>query len=263
MTYVRSFEDFFPPKRSDGIPFTEVLIREGATSSYASSVLIDTKALTPVDSDPNNPLSRSFTTSLATIAEDGWYWIVWKQTDGALFISDPFQIASPSLSPIELLTRSEMPSTWDGLAQDRYLGLATLRLRVSNVKATALPAATAQADEATYSGTLSAYISKKAALDLIPTGIDYWMRQKTTLSATGTNETKSLPDPISALRDLAKRLAAEIAVLAGNPDVTQFGQLFSDAPAVSGNDDNVLLTNNPYAFPPAFGVDTGTTTVGA
>lgn len=69
-----SFRDFEPPPRYDGLPWTQVQIRESATlaGTYA---LLETQTLTPVDHDPENPIERNFTTKLATLT-NGWYKIV-------------------------------------------------------------------------------------------------------------------------------------------------------------------------------------------
>lgn len=247
MTYLRTFNDFAPPSRSDGVPFTTARIYENLVPTFSTATLIDTITLTPVDTNPAKPVDRDLTATHATIAQDGYYWIVWVDGNGVEFISPVIHSQTPTLSPIETLIRSEMPQTWDGLAKDNFIGLATLRLRIENVKAILLPAVVAAQDETAYSATLRAYIAKVAANDLIGPGIEYWMRQKTSLSATGTNENKSLPDPIAALRDLGKRLAVEIENLAGNPAVTLFSVNVSEAPGISGDGD--LVTQDPFAWP--------------
>jgi len=72
-TYVVSFDDYQPVPRFDDIPWTTVMIEESASEGGPWN-LIDTQQLTPVDTDPANPMSRSFTTDKATI-EHGWYLI--------------------------------------------------------------------------------------------------------------------------------------------------------------------------------------------
>lgn len=256
MTFVRTFEGFSPPRRDDGVAFTLVKIYENTVATYSTATLIDTINLSPVDPDPSHPLTRNVTTANAVVAQNGWYWLVWEDPNGAQFISDPVQSGTSPLSIIETLVRSEMPMTWDGLEKDAYLGLSTLRIRIANVKSMILPTATAEQDEDSYSNVLRAYVSKRAALDLIPTGIEFWMRQKTSLSATGTNENKTLPDPIAALRDLAKRLAVEVENLAGNVDVVQATQITGEAPAISNDGDPI--TPDPYDWNDAFADDTST-----
>jgi hypothetical protein len=74
MTYVVTFTDYTPSARFDALPWTHVRIEEAPTRDDEFTVL-ETKALTPVDPDPAHPMSRSFTTELATLAA-GWYRVV-------------------------------------------------------------------------------------------------------------------------------------------------------------------------------------------
>jgi hypothetical protein len=63
MATVVSFTGYTPVARYDGIPWTSVQIEEGAENDEDGTwTLIDTQALSPVDADPTNPASRSFTT---------------------------------------------------------------------------------------------------------------------------------------------------------------------------------------------------------
>jgi hypothetical protein len=72
MTVV-TFTDYTPVPRFDGIPWTTVMIEE-SDSEGGPWTLIDTQNLTPVDSDPTNPMSRNITTDNATLAVGvGWY----------------------------------------------------------------------------------------------------------------------------------------------------------------------------------------------
>ena len=80
MSYVVSFYGYRPAARYDGLPWTTVAIDEGA-SSLGPWTTIDTKTLTPADSDPSAPATRHFTTTLATLA-NGWYRVRWR--DAAL-----------------------------------------------------------------------------------------------------------------------------------------------------------------------------------
>lgn len=248
--YIKSFGVQPTPLRDDGVPFTRADLYEGGNPIFALAALIDTFTFSPVDSDPLKPMVRKFTTAKSRIESDAFYWLNYVDASGASMLMTPMQIVDKSLSMIELLVRSEFPMTWDGLAGTNYLGLATLRLRISNVKYTLLPDTIAAQDDSTYTTTLRVYIAKMAALDLIGPGIEYWMRQKTTLGTTGTNENKTLPDPIAGLRELGKRLAAETQVMAGNPAVTQFATVAGEAPAVSGAGE--MVTQDPMAFPIEF-----------
>lgn len=76
---VVSFPTTAPSPRFDGKTWTKARIEESA-SSTGPWTAIETKTLSPVDSDPAHPLARALTTELATINE-GWYRIVFVDTD--------------------------------------------------------------------------------------------------------------------------------------------------------------------------------------
>lgn len=96
MTFVRSFADFYPPKRFDGDPFTQAAIEESAEEGDGFAVL-ETIALDPLDTDPESPQARNLTTTLATL-DPGWYRITWTDASSASFRSAPIYFASPNTS---------------------------------------------------------------------------------------------------------------------------------------------------------------------
>lgn len=55
-----------PSPRYDGLPWTEAILDEAA-SPAGPWTAVETFTLTPVDSDPTDPLPRAFTTEIATI----------------------------------------------------------------------------------------------------------------------------------------------------------------------------------------------------
>lgn len=73
MTVV-SFPSTTPPARFDNNPWTQARIQE-ATSSIGPWTTIETKSLSPADTDPSHPIERQLTTELATLVE-GWYRII-------------------------------------------------------------------------------------------------------------------------------------------------------------------------------------------
>lgn len=85
MTQVVSFVDYTPAARFDGDPWTEVDVEEADTIAGDSVTglwtVIETIPLSPVDADPEDPATRSFTT---TLAGDGelWYRLVFRDADG-------------------------------------------------------------------------------------------------------------------------------------------------------------------------------------
>jgi len=70
-----SLTDYIPEPRYDSLPWTHARLEE-ASSAGGPWTAIETFTLSPVDADPTQPVSRSFTTTLATLGA-GWYRIVW------------------------------------------------------------------------------------------------------------------------------------------------------------------------------------------
>lgn len=81
MAQVITFEGYRPSPRFDSIPWTEARVEE-ATTEDGPWTQIDVFALSPVDSDPEHPASRSFTTELASDTPDLWYRIVFADGTG-------------------------------------------------------------------------------------------------------------------------------------------------------------------------------------
>ncbi len=79
MSVVVSLEDYRPSPRYDGEPWTDARIYEG-TASDGAFTLLETIPLSPVDSDPENPAYRNFTTDLGT-ADELWYKIIFVDAD--------------------------------------------------------------------------------------------------------------------------------------------------------------------------------------
>lgn len=110
MGQVVTLEDYRPPKRSDGIAWTEALLQESQTEngSYAT---LETFTLSPVDADPLTPQLRTFTTEDGT-ALGYWYRIIFRDATG--------DVSQPTI-PVQNL----------GAGVDTVVGLTTLgRLRL-------------------------------------------------------------------------------------------------------------------------------------
>jgi hypothetical protein len=80
VSLVVSFEGYTPTARYDNTAWTEVRIEE-ATAAEGPWTLIDTISLSPVDADPANPATRSFTTENAT-ADGLWYQLTFADATG-------------------------------------------------------------------------------------------------------------------------------------------------------------------------------------
>lgn len=179
--------------------------------------------------------------------------------DGEVWVMSS-NLDAPTRGLVARMVRSIMPITWNRLMSDARFGEGLIAQRIETVKFTWLSAAVAQQDETAYSPVLIDYIAKRVALSLIPAGIEYWMRQKTTKSATGTSETVSYPDTLNALKELAKRLSAEVEILAGNPNVVTSLTTPGELPAITGDGD--MITEDPFEWPPAFTTGAGTVAAG-
>jgi hypothetical protein len=79
--YVVGFTDWTPTARFDSLPWTQARIEE-SMNREGPWVALEVKNITPLDTDPAHPKSRSFTTELATIQTGGWYRIVWLDSTG-------------------------------------------------------------------------------------------------------------------------------------------------------------------------------------
>lgn len=191
------------------------------------------------------------------VDEAGRWVFEWLTSDPSIREGGEFDvkgslISSPIVGIVGRAVASIMPLTWDNLKESPIYGEAQLSRRIQMVKHRILGSTLADSDESEYSLLLVDYISKCIALDLIPTAIEFWMRQKVTITTTGTSETTAFTDPIPALKDLAKKLTIDVAQMAGNPEIIALTTVRSEAPSISGNDDDTFLTENPFDFPPGF-----------
>lgn len=106
MAQVVSFVDYVPPPRYDANAWTEVQIEEGTAGTSDLWTLIDTIALSPVDLDPADPASRSFTTENGTALEQ-WYRVIFADVNG--------DTAAPTI-PVQNIAAREMYATVAELA---------------------------------------------------------------------------------------------------------------------------------------------------
>lgn len=110
---VVSLFDYTPLPRFDNLPWTIADIQE-AVSSDGPWVTLETKALVPLDSNPEHPVPRSFTTELATQPSGLWYRLVFKDANGdtqlptepILNLPDVRQEYAPSISDVGAILRN-------------------------------------------------------------------------------------------------------------------------------------------------------------
>jgi hypothetical protein len=151
-------------------------------------------------------------------------------------------------------TRSLLPITWDALSRDSRYGDALLRQVVDVAKNSVFGEIVLPAAEVNYPLAAIDFTAKIAAIELCTPGIDFWMNQPTSESATGTNENHTFLDRVGALQVLrtqlleeTRRLASEIAVLVGY-------RAFSPRRPLSNTIADEFLTPSPQEFPRPFAV---------
>lgn len=156
----------------------------------------------------------------------------------------------PVEGAIAAAARSTLPVTWDALATDsqRY-GDGFLQTKVNLVKERLFGSVITTVQESAYALRVIDYAGKLVALEMITPGIDFWMNEVTSESATGTNEQHTYVDRAETLRKLrevllreVRTLEPEVLPLIGTPVV-----LNRSVPAISSADAE-LLTPSPLDF---------------
>lgn len=87
MAYFVTLEDFTPSPRKDGTPWTQARIEE-APAKDGPWAELETQALAPLDPDPADPQSRSFSSGLGQL-RPAWYRIVFIDAGGHQEAADP------------------------------------------------------------------------------------------------------------------------------------------------------------------------------
>jgi hypothetical protein len=163
-----------------------------------------------------------------------------------------------TLGTIAKLTQSILPITWTALANADEYGDGLLQKRIEIVKLKALNSTVLPADEEDLDLRVQSFLSKLAALAIIPAGIDFWMNKKNTFSAAGSSsETATYPDRVDALWKLYEKLTAEVAAEQDEVEVILGGDAAVGTPGVT---DGALTGErnfktphhsdfHPYGFP--------------
>jgi hypothetical protein len=165
---------------------------------------------------------------------------------------------------IEEGARDELPETFDALVESENFGPRGLARRKALVMARVWGRQLDEAEIETLDARVQAYASKHLARTLIGPGIDYWANQVITQSAGTTEQVSYDAQRVTALKELDKRLAAELAELLPDvevilppvaltvgaaPHVGQAGRLGTAGAMQEGD----MGTPHPYDFPPAYG----------
>ncbi len=184
MTQVVSLEDFRPSPRYDSLPWTEARIEEGAavTGPWA---LIETIALSPVDSDPTNPAYRNFTTQLASDGEL-WYRVVFADADGD--IGQPTYPVQNTLNTRPVYASvSELANLLRVSASDRHASL----MRVLESAALEIDSEIGTAD---IYGTALPYASPPslAAEVNLERAVEHWKQMQAPFGIVGLGDAESV-----------------------------------------------------------------------
>lgn len=214
---------------------------------------------------PVVPTTTTVGIYLATwVVDQEGHWIYeWSSLGGASTLPGEFDVLvnpinEPTFGRVMDAAQTILGLTWARLENASWYGAAKLQIRVLAAKNRWLPAALVGADESTYPALLVDYLGKRTALEIIPAGIEYWMDQAISITATGTNETISkYGSRVKALQDLAADLERDCAELMGNPALVDYFTASGVGPDVSdGSDEDMgMVTTSAYDWPPAFDSD--------
>jgi len=151
-------------------------------------------------------------------------------------------------------TRAVLPVTWDALAQDRRFGDGLLQTAIDLAKESVTGVVVAPEDEETlYPLIVIDYVAKIAALEIISPGIDFWMNEPVSESATGTNENHAFLDRVEALRNLQEQLLEETRKKAGEiAEILGFRRARRTGIPRSNTLEDPFLTPSHQEFPPLY-----------
>lgn len=113
-------------------------------------------------------------------------------------------------SPIALSARGYLPQTWDALANSTYYGESLLDLKLKFVKFALFgTVVNTSIEDDVYNPLVVEFAGKALAITIIPAGADYYSDKLISITATGTNESKTYPDRIAGLWMINARLVKE------------------------------------------------------
>lgn len=142
-----------------------------------------------------------------------------------------------------------LPVTWDALSQDARYGETRLRETIDYMKFVVLGKTVAPSAEAAQPLIVVDYIAKLTAIELCTAGIDFWMNEPVSESASGTNEYHVFVDRAAALEKQRARLVEDTRRVAPQiADIVDF-RAFSPRRPLSSTIDDPFLTPSPQEFP--------------
>jgi hypothetical protein len=149
-------------------------------------------------------------------------------------------------------TRGLLPVTWNALSSDSRYGDVLISQTIDFVKAMVFGEVVLSDDEGTYPVVVIDYIAKLAAIELCTPGIDFWMNEPVSESATGTNENHTFTERVAALQELRRNLIEQTRAVAGDIASIVGFRLHSPRRARINTLDDEFLTPSPQEFPRPF-----------
>lgn len=148
--------------------------------------------------------------------------------------------------------RGILPITWDALSKDSRYGDDLLKSVVETVKSLVFGKSVPTTAEAAQPVLVVDYTAKLAAIEICTAGIDFWMNEPISESATGTNETHVFSDRAAALKEQRDLLLAETRRL--EPIIADLigYRAFSPRRPLSSTINAEFLTPSPQEFPRPF-----------
>jgi hypothetical protein len=174
-------------------------------------------AIWPVNEEGNNV---KYEWSLENVSVEGEYMAWWDLLENKKNYETPeFPITISDHGPgIGIKTggifdgvADHMPVTFTALKNDLKFGERRIQKVATLIQIRVLGSFVEPDKEiTTYSLPVLDYLSKRVALELCRPGIDYWARQRKTVTAQGPTEISAFPDMINALEKLRDRLVYEL-----------------------------------------------------
>lgn len=145
------------------------------------------------------------------------------------------------------LARTNLPNSWDAIANNSYYGEPLLKSKVDFVKFRIFSTIVdSTIEESVYNPLQMNYAAKYTALQIIPVAMDHYKSLRQTITTTGTNESVSYPDRIAALEKLKDQLTAEVTDLALDLPADQINHRPGKVPMFNAAE---YVTENPKLFP--------------
>lgn len=153
--------------------------------------------------------------------------------------------------------RGILPLTWDALSKDSRYGDGLLRETIDTVKETVTGTNVLPAAEVSYPKIVVDYLAKVVALELISPGIDFWMNQPVSETATGVSEADAFVDRADKLIAQRKELLEETRRLWPLvSDLIGYSRITSGPVPLINTLDEPFLTPSPLEFQRPFKVTT-------